>query len=482
VDWQQNGKLVGPCKHVLRLADMWFETLSLRLEQLQNPVDYGIVERVAAQHIQSSGWLDAAAVAFQLPRAEFLGISKTAQTVASSLWEQYAKTAEDDALDQFITHVGDSLGLMVQASKMTGDRSNVGFYLPVPEELADQFPSMEKIPPHVLLLQVGFVPKDRETEFIAVATKVLSMQPGPIIASIGLPDFFVDPVKDQRIWHSRINFSKDVIEIRDRLWLALETAGFSVIDTKPLAMFPHVLLAAQPGAHEHPPWKGPVPKGAWMFDSVEVWGLPKNVEIFLGVFDGEDFWEVAAPSKEASLLKDILPGGIGDDAHSSDFDKQQLDVGMQVEMEHTDDPSIAREIAMDHLTEDSNYYVKLKKIEKQGEVFMDQLFYFHDVYLDSFYDKNKVSFNIVRKIPKQANSITWVYSIEWMVDAQDKCTTTIMDGSHKTIREGDFTLAEFIAARKQKQLPREIWTPVLKQSRFQDAQFITDYITLIHNI
>lgn len=43
--------------------------------------------------------------------------------------------------------------------------------------------------------------------------------------------------------------------------------------------------------------------------------------------------------------------------------KKQLDMGMKVEMEHTDDKEKAKEIAMDHLWEDPNYYSKLKKIE-----------------------------------------------------------------------------------------------------------------------
>jgi len=39
---------------------------------------------------------------------------------------------------------------------------------------------------------------------------------------------------------------------------------------------------------------------------------------------------------------------------------------MNHEMEHTDDPSVAKEIAMDHLTEDVDYYKKIKKIEKSS--------------------------------------------------------------------------------------------------------------------
>lgn len=43
--------------------------------------------------------------------------------------------------------------------------------------------------------------------------------------------------------------------------------------------------------------------------------------------------------------------------------KKQLEMGMKVEMEHTDNEKKAKEIAMDHLWEDSKYYSKLKKVE-----------------------------------------------------------------------------------------------------------------------
>jgi hypothetical protein len=50
-----------------------------------------------------------------------------------------------------------------------------------------------------------------------------------------------------------------------------------------------------------------------------------------------------------------------------DFNKQQLERGTKVEMEHTNDKRVAKRIAMDHLTEDKNYYVKLKKIHNEAE-------------------------------------------------------------------------------------------------------------------
>jgi hypothetical protein len=43
-----------------------------------------------------------------------------------------------------------------------------------------------------------------------------------------------------------------------------------------------------------------------------------------------------------------------------DFEKE-LEAGIAVEMEHTDDPKVAKRIALDHLAEDPEYYEKLAK-------------------------------------------------------------------------------------------------------------------------
>lgn len=45
------------------------------------------------------------------------------------------------------------------------------------------------------------------------------------------------------------------------------------------------------------------------------------------------------------------------------FLKKQLDKGIKIEKEHTNNELMAKEIAMDHLSEDPNYYIKLKQIE-----------------------------------------------------------------------------------------------------------------------
>lgn len=62
--------------------------------------------------------------------------------------------------------------------------------------------------------------------------------------------------------------------------------------------------------------------------------------------------------------RDKLPGGLADGKTPSDFDTESLIKGQQVELEHTGNPRVALEIAMDHLVEDPCYYDKLEVMEK----------------------------------------------------------------------------------------------------------------------
>lgn len=61
--------------------------------------------------------------------------------------------------------------------------------------------------------------------------------------------------------------------------------------------------------------------------------------------------------------KEYIQGGLSSGMRPAQFDHAQLERGTKVELEHTNDWRIAREIAMDHLVEDANYYVKLAKME-----------------------------------------------------------------------------------------------------------------------
>lgn len=48
-----------------------------------------------------------------------------------------------------------------------------------------------------------------------------------------------------------------------------------------------------------------------------------------------------------------------------EYDSDQLRMGIKVEMEHTNDPEIAKKIAMDHLAEFKYYYTHLAEMEKK---------------------------------------------------------------------------------------------------------------------
>jgi hypothetical protein len=54
-------------------------------------------------------------------------------------------------------------------------------------------------------------------------------------------------------------------------------------------------------------------------------------------------------SKTLKYSKDMIPGGLGDKDPDSAFDPKELAEGIKHEMEHTKVPSIAKEIAKDHI-------------------------------------------------------------------------------------------------------------------------------------
>jgi 8-oxo-dGTP pyrophosphatase MutT (NUDIX family) len=109
------------------------------------------------------------------------------------------------------------------------------------------------------------------------------------------------------------------------------------------------------------------------------WQIPKNNNILLAWLKQERVRreklssttsEQAADSMmdgdqrtEKSEFKKKIPGGLAAGKKHSDFDQKKLKQGANVEKEHTSDPSVAREIAMDHLQEDPEYYAKLRSVE-----------------------------------------------------------------------------------------------------------------------
>lgn len=72
--------------------------------------------------------------------------------------------------------------------------------------------------------------------------------------------------------------------------------------------------------------------------------------------------------QKVSGQDDKIPGGKADKLDYSEFDPEELAMGIKVELEHTDDVEIAREIATDHLEEIPDYYTLLKKMEEEAGI------------------------------------------------------------------------------------------------------------------
>lgn len=85
---------------------------------------------------------------------------------------------------------------------------------------------------------------------------------------------------------------------------------------------------------------------------------------------------VAPGARTAAKKEDVLSGGVGDDIPYDKLNKKQLERGIKVELEHTNSPEVAKEIAGDHLAEQleegkdkekQDYYTKLEKfVEPYG--------------------------------------------------------------------------------------------------------------------
>lgn len=87
----------------------------------------------------------------------------------------------------------------------------------------------------------------------------------------------------------------------------------------------------------------------------------------LGVLGRNEISKLASVEALASLFKqakDTLPGGVADNVPDSRFDRKKLEHAQKHEMEHTNDPDIAKEVAKDHMLEDENYYPKVEVMEK----------------------------------------------------------------------------------------------------------------------
>jgi len=100
-----------------------------------------------------------------------------------------------------------------------------------------------------------------------------------------------------------------------------------------------------------------------------------------GVMDDDSFQKLDGTGLISPVLKEMY-GKIQDlnrkladleamtDANGHMHNPKEMQMGLEVEKEHTDDPHVAAQIADDHLEEMPNYYTKLKQMESEGKAEM----------------------------------------------------------------------------------------------------------------
>lgn len=168
--------------------------------------------------------------------------------------------------------------LMFRVAAQTGDGTSVGLFIPLPEDLAGQFPKKEEdpSPAHTTFLYIGRVEKAREQALLDALEGAFE-ELGSVRAVLNGVDRFVN--QKSKVVFSRIRFSRDLSQIRERVWRALEDAGFEVEDSFP-RYNPHTTL--EYFSDHHDVWEGVPPVGAWDFNSIELWGLSKKHVIPFG--------------------------------------------------------------------------------------------------------------------------------------------------------------------------------------------------------
>ena len=91
-------------------------------------------------------------------------------------------------------------------------------------------------------------------------------------------------------------------------------------------------------------------------------------------FVKESFLKAWALKEETEHIE----GGRAEGQPDSRYDPNQLAIGTKIEMEHTNDREIAKEIAKDHLEEIPDYYTRLNAMEREARGFTTEAVYFDE--------------------------------------------------------------------------------------------------------
>ena len=300
-----------------------------------------------------------------------------------------------------------------------------GVFLPIPYSLAKDFPNKrdeDDSVPHYTVLYAGPMCPKAYRGFCDTVRK-LAQKIKPFEMDLAYYGEFLNP-SGQKIPHMSpsIRARMRLGAIHGLLRRAVELThgtvahhyGGDASDVPPEIKFkPHATLDYLPSLI---PYKGPKPTGAWQVTELECWGH-ERIQCPLGMTKAtqplgltRDPITLRYPSAVPDVVKggaekppisrvvilkarpgfltreallamkpkteDLIPGGRAAGRDPSEFDPKEIAMGIKVEKEHLEKGGYspaemkrkAQEIAMDHLAEFSDYYSRLKKMEKEGDV------------------------------------------------------------------------------------------------------------------
>jgi hypothetical protein len=118
--------------------------------------------------------------------------------------------------------------------------------------------------------------------------------------------------------------------------------------------------------------------------------------------------------------EDALSGGMADNQLDEKYDKEQLEKGIKIEMEHTNNKDVAKEIAKDHLEEtkdfkDGNgekYYDNLEKLENKmkeqhtAEVILNLIKFANELEKNGLLEQSKLIDLKIKKISEELEIVS----------------------------------------------------------------------------
>jgi len=87
----------------------------------------------------------------------------------------------------------------------------------------------------------------------------------------------------------------------------------------------------------------------------------------LGMDEGKAGDKILSIVRDETLGPERIPGGFSEGKPDSEFDPDQLEKGIKVELEHTGNIGVAKEVSKDHLCENKRYYDYLEEMEEKAE-------------------------------------------------------------------------------------------------------------------